>query len=77
MVCICRNLGRVLFMDDDRMRVPFMAGSMTDDGFVSAGDCRLRSTQVGKPPCLHAGGLTPHFALGCCLWVVCHVCPKV
>ena len=57
-------------MDDDRMKVPFMAGSMTDDEFVSTGDCRLRSTQVGKPQCLHAGGLTPHLALGRCLGVV-------
>ena len=48
MVCMCRNLGRVLFMDEDSVKVPFMAGSMTDDEFVSAGDCRLRNTQVGK-----------------------------
>ena len=31
----CRDLGKTLFMDEDHMQVPFLAGSMTDDAFVS------------------------------------------
>lgn len=29
------DLGKTLFMDEDHMQVPFLAGSMTDDAFVS------------------------------------------
>ncbi|DBA71781.1 TPA: hypothetical protein ACH3X2_010983 [Trebouxia sp. C0005] len=29
------NLGKTLFMDEDHLQVPFLAGSMTDDAFVS------------------------------------------
>lgn len=42
-----RSLGKALFMDEDRLQVPFLAGSMADSAFVSAsspsgtptGDC--------------------------------------
>ena len=30
-----RNLGKVLFMDEDRLKVPFLAGSMADAAFIS------------------------------------------
>lgn len=30
-----RNMGQKLFMDEGRLLVPFLAGSMTDEDFLS------------------------------------------
>jgi hypothetical protein len=37
-----------LFLDEDRMHVPLIVGSMTDEGFVSADNCYLRNSQTGE-----------------------------
>ncbi len=51
-------MGKVLFLDEDRMHVPLIAGSLTDEGFVSADNCYLRNSQMGEswriPHCLSA-----------------------
>ena len=51
-------MGKVLFLDEDRMHVPLIVGSLTDEGFVSADNCYLRNSQMGelrrKPHCLSA-----------------------
>ena len=41
-------MGKVLFLDEDKMHVPLIVGSLTDDGFVSADNCYLRNSQMGK-----------------------------
>ncbi len=51
-------MGKVLFLDEDRMHVPLIVGSLTDEGFVSADNCYRRNSQMGelrrKPHCLSA-----------------------
>ncbi|DBB18701.1 TPA: hypothetical protein ACH3X3_000309 [Trebouxia sp. C0006] len=41
------KMGKVLFLDEDRMHVPLIVGSLTDEGFVSADNCYLRNSQMG------------------------------
>ena len=46
---LCRELGKEFFLDADKLQVPFLIGSMTDDKFVSTGDCYLRQSSAGQP----------------------------
>jgi len=48
MICFFREMGKVLFLDEDRMHVPLIVGSLTDDGFVSADNCCLCNSQTGE-----------------------------
>ncbi len=41
-------MGKILFLDGDKMHVPLIVGSLTDEGFVSADNCYLRNSQMGK-----------------------------
>ena len=41
-----RNMGKKLFMDESTLQVPFLAGSMTDQAFVSA--TNSAATPTGK-----------------------------
>lgn len=41
-----RNLGKKLFMDENTLQVPFLAGSMTDSTFISADN--NAATPTGK-----------------------------
>ena len=41
-------MGKVMFLDEDRMHVPLIVGSLTDGGFVSADNCYLRKSQMGE-----------------------------
>ncbi len=41
-------MGKVLFLDEDRMHVLLIVGSLTDEGFVSADNCYLRDSQLGE-----------------------------
>lgn len=49
---VYRNMGKKLFMDEDRLQVPFLAGSMTDDAFISASN--PAATPTGKVLSLHS-----------------------
>ncbi|KAL0041327.1 hypothetical protein WJX77_012582 [Trebouxia sp. C0004] len=48
MNCFSRKMGKILFLDADRMHVPLIVGSLTDEGFVSADNCYLRNSQMGN-----------------------------
>ncbi len=48
MICFFRKMGKILFLDEDKMHVPLIVGSLTDEGFVSADNCYLRNSQMGK-----------------------------
>ena len=48
MTCSFREMGKVLFLDEDRMSVPLIVGSLTDEGFVSADNCYLRNSAMGE-----------------------------
>ena len=47
-LCFFRKMGKVLFLDEDRMHVPLIVGSLTDEGFVSSDNCYLRNSQMGE-----------------------------
>ncbi len=47
-MCLFRKMGKDLFLDEDRMHVPLIFGSLTDEGFVSASKCYLRNSQMGE-----------------------------
>ncbi len=58
MICFFRKMGKILFLDEDKLHVPLIVGSLTDEGFVSADNCYLRNSQMGEswgiPHCLCA-----------------------
>ncbi len=45
---MCRNMGKVLFLDEDKMKVPLLTGSLTNDGFISASDSFLHHSSCGE-----------------------------
>ena len=48
MICFFREMGKVLFLDEDRMHVPLIVGSLTDEGFIFADNCYLRNSKMGE-----------------------------